>query len=378
MNEILSKVIEIALDRGASDIHLTRNIRPVLRIHGVLTEIEGFPLNTKETLRMHVKDLLSETDLLRYEQEKALDSSFQVNDSRFRSHIYRQAKSDALALRVIPTIIPSYDSLFLPESVKKFTELKNGLVLVVGTTGSGKSTTLASIIDDINTNQNKHIITIENPVEFLHQHKKSVVNQREVGVDVISFSDAVKDAMREDPDILLVGELRDLDTISNAITMAETGHLVFGTLHTRSVAETIDRIIDVFPPGQQEQIRLQLSNSIGGIVSQQLLPKRNGGRIPCCEIMFSNEAIKNMIRSKASPNSITDQIFTDSMKSGSQTKEQSVASLYRSGYITRQVAEDTVGKKQIENLDGLLLAIDSKEKREMLKRRGLSRNSLDH
>lgn len=358
MDKDLEKIIEIAIEKKASDIHLTKDINPILRIDGTLTKLEDFEKHTSEKLNSYIKSLLNEDEIKKYKKEKALDNSFQYKSSRFRNHVYRQMKCDTVALRLIPTDIPDYEEINLPKSLKKFTKVSNGLILVVGVTGSGKSTTLASIISDINANQNKHIITVENPIEFIHTHKKSIINQREVGVDVPSFSSAVKDAMREDPDILLVGELRDLDTIMNAITMAETGHLVLGTLHTRSVPETIDRLVDVFPANQQEQIRLQLSNSIQGIVSQQLLKKTGGGRVPSCEIMFATDAIRSLIRNKANPNNIIDQMLMDSVKLGSQTRVQSVARLLKRGLITRKLAEETVGEDEVENLNGLLVAID--------------------
>lgn len=353
----INKILDVAIKKNASDIHLTNDINPVLRVDGELEVLNEFDINNKDLLESYTKELFSEDDLENYKKNKYLDGSFQYKDSRFRVHIYRQMESDAIALRLIPTEIPSFSELNLPISLRKFTNLESGLVLIVGVTGSGKSTTLAAIIDEINNNYKKHIITVENPVEFVHSHKKSIINQREVGSDVIDFSDAVKSAMREDPDILLVGELRDLETIRNAITMAETGHLVFGTLHTRSVAETADRLIDVFPPNQQDQVRIQLSNSIQGIVSQELLPKVGGGRVPCCEVMFATDAIRNLIREQASPNSIIDQMLMNSRKNGSQTKVQSLANLVVNGLITREVALSKVDSSDIENLNKMIISM---------------------
>lgn len=353
----INKILDIAIEKNASDIHLTNNINPVLRVDGELEVLNEFDINNKDLLESYTKELFSEDDLENYKKNKYLDGSFQYKDSRFRVHIYRQMESDAIALRLIPTEIPSFSELNLPISLRKFTNLESGLVLIVGVTGSGKSTTLAAIIDEINNNYKKHIITVENPVEFVHSHKKSIINQREVGLDVIDFSDAVKSAMREDPDILLVGELRDLETIRNAVTMAETGHLVFGTLHTRSVAETADRLIDVFPPNQQDQVRIQLSNSIQGIVSQELLPKVGGGRVPCCEVMFATDAIRSLIREQASPNSIIDQMLMNSRKNGSQTKAQSLANLVVNGLITREVALSKVDSSDIENLNKMIISM---------------------
>ena len=354
----INKILDVAIKKNASDIHLTNNINPVLRVDGELEVLSNIEVSNKELLRTYTKELFSEVDLESYKKNKYLDGSFQYKDSRFRVHIYRQMESDAIALRLIPTEIPSFSELNLPLSLRKFTNLESGLVLIVGVTGSGKSTTLAAIIDEINNNYKKHIITVENPVEFVHSHKKSIINQREVGLDVIDFSDAVKSAMREDPDILLVGELRDLETIRNAITMAETGHLVFGTLHTRSAAETVvDRLIDVFPPNQQDQVRIQLSNSIQGIVSQELLPKVGGGKVPCCEVMFATDAIRSLIREQASPNSIIDQMLMSSRKIGSQTKVQSLANLVVNGLITREVALSKVDSSDIENLNKMIISM---------------------
>jgi twitching motility protein PilT len=264
-------------------------------------------------------------------------------------------KCDAIALRLIPIKIPQFTDINLPLVLTKLSQLQSGLVLVTGVTGSGKSTTLATIIDEINRNYKKHIITIEDPIEFIHMHNKSIVNQREVGVDVNSFSSATKEAMREDPDIILLGELRDLDTIANAITMAETGHLVFGTLHTRSVSDTVDRLIDVFPPNQQDQIRIQFANSIEVIICQALLPKIGGGRVPCCEIMFQTDAMKSLIKEHANPNAIIDQMLMESKKTGSQTVIQSLAWLITNKLITKENALRGLDESNIETLNHLLI-----------------------
>jgi twitching motility protein PilT len=352
----IEKILEVAINLNASDIHITNKVNPVVRIDGELQILNDFEINNPELIRKYIEELLDQTELKQFDENKCLDSAFQYEDTRFRLHAYKQMKCDALVLRLIPTIIPTFSQMNLPLILKKFTTMKSGLVLVVGITGSGKSTTLATMIDEINKNYSKHIITVENPVEFIHNHNKSIINQREIGTDVNTFADAVKDAMREDPDILLVGELRDLDTISNAITMAETGHLVFGTLHTSSVTETVDRIIDVFPPAQQEQIRIQLSNSIQGVVSQELLPKIGGGRVPCCEIMFVNDAIKNLIREHANSNSFLDQIMINSKKTGSQTKTQALAKLVSNNLITKETAMSKLNETEIDSLNKMIMA----------------------
>lgn len=358
-SEFIYKIMNRAIEEGASDIHLTDRIKPILRIDGDLYELSEFEINNPKILNDFAREILEEDKYQKYVADKNIDASFEHNDMRFRIHIYRQRNCDAFSLRLIPKKIPLFSSMNLPPVINKFAYQKNGLVLITGITGSGKSTTLASLIGEINTTQRKHIITIEDPIEFIHDHKTSIINQREVGTDVLSFSDAVRSAMREDPDILLVGELRDVDTIANAITMSETGHLVFGTLHTRSVPESIDRIIDVFPPGQQEQIRIQLANSISGIVTQELLPKLGGGRVPLCEIMVPNDAIRNLIRMHSSPNSILDAIQTTSKTLGGQVRTAGLA--------------DLVSKKLI-SYDYALTIIDSTERDDFDKQLRLSIN----
>ena len=341
-NRFIYKVLNSGIKRNASDIHLTNKLKPMLRIDGELIELENFEENTPELLKACVKAILKESDYEKYSKRKQVDTSMEYGDRRFRVHVYRQMGCDAFSLRLIPKIIPKFSSMNLPPVLQKFTTVQNGLVLITGTTGSGKSTTLASLIGEINEKQKKHIITVEDPIEFVHEHKNSMINQREVGTDVLSFSDAVIAAMREDPDILLVGEMRDMDTIANAITMAETGHLVFGTLHTKSVSESVDRIIDVFPSTQQEQVRLQLANTIEGIVSQQLLPKVGGGRVPVCEILIPDDAMRNLIREQASPNTITDQMQIKAKKTGSQTRLQGFVKLLTSGLITEETALNNI------------------------------------
>lgn len=357
--EIFYKILDTGIKAKASDIHLTNKLVPTVRVDGVLRKLGGFDDNTAEVLASFVDILLNDKQKIDYDRDKEADSSLAYGDVRFRVHIYKQNKSDALVLRIIPTKIPGFEEMNLPEVLKRFTKLKNGLVLITGITGSGKSTTLAAMIDEINETQAKNIITIEDPVEFIHQHKKSIVNQREIGSDVLSFDRAVRAAMREDPDILLVGEMRDLETIKNAITMAETGHLVFGTLHTKSVPETVDRIIDVFPPEQQDQIRIQLANSIEGIVCQNLLPNKNGGRVPSLEIMIINDAIKSIIRENQSANAIIDSII---LSPGAQTKIQSLAKLVVSRKIDLNVAKDQIKEEEYESLQRTIVSMQNPTK----------------
>lgn len=352
------QVLDIAIRAGASDIHLTDKLVPTLRVDGELRRLTKLEVNTPEVLADFVKEMIQDEErIVLYMEEKEIDSSLSYGGVRFRVHAYRQNNSDAISLRIIPQKIPSIDEMKLPEVLKKFAKVKSGLVLITGVTGSGKSTTLAAIIDEINTYQAKNIITVEDPVEFVHEHKKSIINQREIGPDVSSFARAVRAAMREDPDILLVGEMRDLDTIHNAITLAETGHLVFGTLHTKSVGETVDRIIDVFPPAQQAQVRIQLANSIEGIVCQELLPKVNGGRTACLEIMLTNDAVRSIIREGQNPNAIVDQMQTNSKKTGSQTKIQALSKLVMGGLIEKGTAIKGLSEEDIDSLNRTIVTL---------------------
>lgn len=348
------RIMDRAIEAGASDIHLTDRVKPILRVDGELFELIDFETCNPASLRLFTEEITPERLLEKYTVNKNLDMSFEYNNMRFRIHIYRQRECDAFSLRLIPKAIPKLSNMGLPTVLNEFIKLRNGLVLITGITGSGKSTTLAAMIGEINRKQRKHIITIEDPIEFVHEHGTSIINQREVGSDVHSFSDAVKSAMREDPDILLVGELRDIDTIANAITMAETGHLVFGTLHTRSVAESIDRIIDVFPPSQQEQIRIQLANSIGGIVSQELLPKLGGGRVALCEILVPDDGVRSLIREHGTPNAILDHIQFNSNKTGSVTRLNSLARLVAQKKVSYDYGLSMVPFKDKENYMSLV------------------------
>lgn len=341
---LIEELLEDAVGKGASDIHISANLPPVFRIDGKLirTNMEALTAENVETL---VFPILNNEQRRKLEQEWELDLSYGIHGlGRFRVNVYKNNGTYAAAFRTINTQVPSFETLGLPPVVKKITERPRGLILVTGPTGSGKSTTLASMIDHINETRNEHILTIEDPVEFVHKSKKSVVHQRELGQDTRSFANALKSALREDPDIILVGEMRDLDTISLAITAAETGHLVMGTLHTSSASQTIDRIIDVFPQGQQQQIRIMLSNSLCAVFSQTLLPKlsENGekkGRVMAQEIMVVNGAIANLIREGR-----TSQMYSaiqTGAQHGMQTLETALANLYKKGLIS---AEDALVK----------------------------------
>lgn len=330
------KIIDIlqeAKEKKASDIHLVVGRPPMLRKHGSLEAFGDEALNP-DAAKMLIYSILNEEQRVKFELEKELDFSFGVKDlGRFRANIHYQRGTIAAALRSINTEIPRMSELGLPEVLKNFTEYNNGLVLVTGPTGSGKSTTLATLIDEINRNKAEHIITIEDPIEYLHRHQKCVVEQREIGADTGSFASALRYALRQDPDVILIGEMRDLETIVAALTAAETGHLVFGTLHTRDAAQTIDRIVDVFPPNQQQQIRLQLSNALKGIVSQQLIPnKNNSGMELGYEILVGTPAIGNLIR-EAKTHQIYSMIQTGA-KYGMRTMDSVLKELFDKGKIS--------------------------------------------
>ena len=336
----LDDLLRYAVSVGASDLHITTGLPACIRLHGAVRPIEGCPVLDNESIRDMVFGILPQTLRERFEAEKELDTSHSIADvGRFRLNVFQQRGTVAAVLRAIPHEIPAFEVLGIPESVRVFTEMRRGLVLVTGPTGSGKSTTLASLVDIINKTKPLHIITVEDPIEFLHTHKRALVNQREVGQDTLSFSEALRRVLREDPDVILVGEMRDLETISMALTAAETGHLVFGTLHTQDAPQTIDRIIDVFPTNQQEQVRTMLAGSLEGVVTQQLLLNADGtGRLACCEVMMCTAAIRNLVRSAK-----THQIYSLMQTGGQygmQTMDQGLAKLVREGRITEAVAFD--------------------------------------
>lgn len=323
----IEELLQEAKRRGASDVHITVGIPPKLRINGELVNMaydKMLPADTDEIIRPilteHAKQILEDKGQVNF-------SYSIVGLGRYRVNVFKQRGSYAAAIRLVGTVIPSPETLGIPQSVVELTNKKRGLVLVTGPTGSGKSTTLASLVDVINTNANTHIITLEDPIEYLHQHKQSIVNQREVGLDTDSYSNALRAALREDPDVILLGEMRDLDTISIAITAAETGHLVLSTLHTIGAANTIDRIIDVFPPHQQQQIRIQLASVLEAIISQQLIPTADGnGRVAAFEVMHTNAAIRNLIR-EAKAFQINS-IMQMNKKMGMQTMDDAIFNLY--------------------------------------------------
>lgn len=332
--EVLLQVME----RDASDLHLTAGSPPMLRLHGKLHAMD-YPKLTPQLTREVIYSILSNDQRQRLETDWQIDLAYSIpGKARFRVNAYMQRASLSAAFRLIPQHMPNLRDLGLPPVLEEFTKKPRGFVLVTGPTGSGKSTTLAAMLDLINETRHEHILTIEDPIEFLHRHKRCIVNQRELGADSKSFALGLKAALRQDPDVILVGEMRDLETISTALTAAETGHLVFATLHTQDTAQTVDRIVDVFPPEQQQQVRVQLSVSLQGIVTQQLLPKaEGGGRVCATEVLVPTPAVRNLIREGK-----THQIYSALQTGGQfgmQTMDTSLAHLVREHTISRELAE---------------------------------------
>jgi twitching motility protein PilT len=337
MQELLTTMYE----KGASDLHITTGVSPMVRVDGRVIPLGGEILTPQETKRL-CYSILTEAQKQRFEEDLELDLSFGVKGlSRFRGNVYMQRGAVAGAFRTIPFRVRSFEELGLPAIVKELCKKPRGLVLVTGPTGSGKSTTLAAMIDKINTERHEHILTIEDPIEYLHPHKNCLVNQREVKADTHNFKTALKYILRQDPDVVLIGEMRDLETIEAALTVAETGHLVFGTLHTNGAVQTINRILDVFPPYQQPQVRAQLSFVLEGVLSQNLIPKANGqGRALALEVMVPNPAIRNLIREEK-VHQIYSQMQVGQAKFGMQTLNQSLLAHYFRREIT---LEDAIGR----------------------------------
>jgi twitching motility protein PilT len=336
----LDDLLTYAVENGASDLHLSNQLPPCIRVDGSLRPIEGLPRLDNEQIREMIYRVLTQNLRERFEATKELDASHMIHGvGRFRVNVFQQRGSVGAVLRAIPHDIPIFDSLGLPDIVAGFAELRRGLVLVTGPTGSGKSTSLASIVNIINRTKPLHIMTVEDPIEFLHTHQRAIVHQREVGSDTESFAEALRHVLRQDPDVILVGELRDIETISTALTAAETGHLVFATLHTQDAPQTIDRIIDVFPTAQQGQVRIQLASCLEAVVTQQLIISSTGlGRVPVAEVMICSPAIRNLIRS-----SKTHQVYSLMQTGGAQgmqTMDQGLARAVRAGRVTEATAFD--------------------------------------
>src|SRR3954463_2404461 len=348
----IDELLERMVEANASDLHVTTGTPPAIRVRGDVERLEGFDSLDAEQTQQLLYRILSSEQQKNFELKRQLDFSYSLPGlARFRVNVYFQRESIGAAFRLIPTELKTLEELGIPDSLHVLAEKPRGLVLVTGPTGSDKSTTLAAIIDEINRNRSEHILTIEDPIEFLHRHKRCIVNQREIGPDALSFAEALRAALRQDPDVILVGEMRDLETISTALTAAETGHLVFGTLHTQSAPSTIDRIIDVFPPAQQEQIRIMIANSLQAVVTQSLLPTADGnGRVAALEILLPDDAVRNLIR-QAKIEQVYSVMQTNTAR-GMQTMEQALADLAMRRVVT---LEDALSRSsRPEQLLGIL------------------------
>lgn len=363
----LHQLLKVMIDSGATDLHITTDSPPQLRIDGSMRRLKTDPLSAIDTKQL-CYSILSDKQKKQLEEELEIDLSFGVQSlARFRANLYMQRGAVAGAFRIIPFQIPEFNDLGLPEVVRRIAQKPRGLILVTGPTGSGKSTTLAAVINLINQTTPGHIITIEDPIEYLHTHQNCVVNQREVGSDTAGFSRALKSILRQDPDVVLIGELRDLETIEAALTIAETGHLTFATLHTNSCVQTINRIIDVFPPHQQSQVRAQLSFVLEGVICQSLIPLKTGkGRALAMEIMTPNDAIRNLIR-EDKLHQVYSQMQVGQGTHGMQTFNQSLADLVFGGKISREIAIERSG-----NPDELTNLLDQGNAPSQL-RRGMGR-----
>ncbi|MBR5993933.1 twitching motility protein PilT [Lachnospiraceae bacterium YSD2013] len=333
----LEEVLKVAKVAGASDVHLTVGLPPKMRVNGDLINMDFQKMLPPDTQAV-ADEIMNDKQKAIFAEKGEFDMSFSIPMlGRYRVNVYHQRGSVAMAFRLVGTQVPSPESLGIPESVIELAQRKRGLVLVTGPTGSGKSTTLAAIIDKINQTRDAHVITLEDPIEYLHQHQMSMVNQREIGIDSGNYANALRAALREDPDVILVGEMRDFETISVAITAAETGHLVLSTLHTIGAASTVDRVIDVFPPHQQQQIRIQLSNVLEAVISQQLIPTADGkGRVAAFEVMHANHAVRNLIREGKSHQLMS--VIQTNRKAGMITMDEALTQLYYSGRIAKDSA----------------------------------------
>ncbi|MBI5894202.1 MAG: type IV pilus twitching motility protein PilT [Deltaproteobacteria bacterium] len=350
----LHAVLNLAVKEKASDVHFKAGLPPVLRIHGGLVPVAKTERLAPDEIAKIAMRILNEPQKEVYKKAHQVDLAYSVPGlGRFRVNVFQQRGATGIVLRVIPMTVHSFEDLHLPEVIKKVATEQRGLVLVTGITGSGKSTTLATMVDYINTNTTAHVITVEDPIEFLHRDKKCIINQRELGTDTNSFSESLRGALRQDPDVIMVGEMRDLETIEIAMTAAETGHLVLSTLHTIDAAETVNRIVSVFPPYQQKQIRIQLAGVIKAIVSQRLMPTKDGkGRVPAVEVMVSTGRIRECIEDKDKTKDIHDAISKGFTTYGMQTFDQSILSLLNKGFITYEEA-----LKQASNPDDFALQV---------------------
>ena len=338
-NKALEDLFRLAMDSGASDIHLSSENYPALRVHGDLNYIRESKVFPKEELEKFISEILTPSQHERFTRSGDLDFAFTYDTQRFRGSLYREMHGVSLTFRLVPSVIRSLDELGLPEVLKTISGRHRGLFLATGPTGHGKSSTLAALVGEINHQRKCHIVTIEDPIEYIHTPAKSVIHQREIGADTENFASGIRHVLRQDPDVIMIGEMRDLETISAAITAAETGHLVFGTLHTQDASQSIERIVDVFPPHQQNQIRLQLAYTLLGICSQQLIPTSNvKGRVCATEILITTPAIRASIR-EGKTSSIRNALMTG-MAHGMHTMEQDLLRLFKEGRITKATAKD--------------------------------------
>ncbi|MEI6191037.1 MAG: type IV pilus twitching motility protein PilT [bacterium] len=345
----LADLVKTVVNEGASDLHLSEGRHPTIRVSGMLLPLVKHPILTKEDTAGLLNELLSAKNKELFYSEKEVDFSYSVDGIRFRGNAYFQQSVVSVALRLIPKNIRTFEELNLPDILKTFSERQQGFFLVVGPVGHGKSTTLATMIDYINANRAEHILTIEDPVEYIYEQKRSLIDQREVRIDTDDFPNALKSMFREDVDVVLIGEMRGLETISTAVTAGETGHLVFSTLHTNSASQTIDRIIDSFPAGQQDQIRSQLSNSLNGIFSQRLIPRISGGLIPAYELLINNSAVSNLIRERRTHEINT--VIETSSQEGMVDMNRCLADLVARGEITIENAyQFSFNPKNLERL----------------------------
>jgi twitching motility protein PilT len=336
MHTKIKQLLELAVANGASDVHISVSTLPKLRVHGELVDVANFDISNPDVAKEMILSLLTESQKVKFDSEKELDFSVTIEEARFRVNMYTQRGEVRCALRVVPSAIPSFIDLKMPDIFSEIVNYKQGCILVTGPTGHGKSTTVASALNKINQEHKSHIVTIEDPIEYILKPSQSVVSQRELGNDTLSFPAALKSVLRQDPNVVFVGEMRDLETISSTLTLAETGHLVFSTLHTNSAAQTIERIVDVFPQGSKDQIKVQLASVVTAIISQRLIPAMDGGRVPAFEILIATPAVKNAIREGKS--FMLDNIIQTSADLGMVGLETSLARLVHQGLVTEDVA----------------------------------------
>jgi twitching motility protein PilT len=348
----LDELLRVVVQKNGSDLHVTVGVPPVIRLDGALRALSQYVALDPNTLRRMVYDILQDHQIERFERTMELDTSYAMpsGEARFRVNVFKTRGNVAAAFRLISARVPTIRELGLPLMLEELARKPRGLIISTGPTGAGKTTTQAAIINQINCERSMHIITIEDPIEYLHQHRLSIINQRELGQDTQAFDNALRAALREDPDVILVGEMRDRETMQLAVTAAETGHLVITTLHTSTTAQAVDRIVDVFPSGQQDQIRIQLANTLLAVLAQQLLPRANApGRVAAMEVLIANAAVRNLIR-EAKAHQITSTLQT-STGEGMQSMDQALALLYRTGYITYEDAiEHSVNPEECKKL----------------------------